>query len=42
MTSATKGKESIDDMQSQRILSRICGMCYTVEAGGGDFRMEGA
>ena len=28
-------------VQSQRILSRICGMCYIVEVGGGDFRMEG-
>ncbi|MBR4696040.1 MAG: ATP-binding protein [Selenomonadaceae bacterium] len=37
----TKGKESGDNVQSQRILSRICGMCYIVEVGGGDFRMEG-
>ena len=37
MTAATKGTG--DDVQSQRI-SRICGMCYIVEVGGRDFRME--
>ena len=42
MTAAAKGKDSSDDVQSQRILSRICGMCYIVEVGGGDYRMEGA
>ena len=41
MIAATKGKDSGDDVQSQRILSRICGMCYIVEVGGGDFRMQG-
>ena len=41
MTVDTKGKDHSDDAQSQRILSRICGMCYIVEVGGGDFRMEG-
>ena len=40
MTAATKGTG--DDVQSQRILSRICGMCYIVEVGGGDYRMKGA
>ena len=40
MMVATKGKESGDNVQSQRVLSRICGMCYIVEVGGGDFRME--
>lgn len=40
MTSDIKGKESGDNVQSQQILSRICGMCYTVEAGGGDFRTQ--
>lgn len=29
------------DVQSHRILSRICGMCYIVEFGGRDCRMEG-
>ncbi len=29
------------DVQSHRILSRICGMCYIVELGGRDYRMEG-
>ncbi len=29
------------DVQSRRILSRICGMCYIVELGGGDYRMQG-
>ena len=37
MTAATKGKKSGDDVQSQRVLSRICGMCYIVEGGGGIF-----
>ena len=41
MTSTAKGKDSGDDVRSQRILSRICGMCYIVEVSGGDFRMEG-
>ncbi len=41
MTAATKGKDYGDDVQSQRILSRICGMCYIVEIGGRDFRMDG-
>ena len=40
MTAATKGKDSGDDVQSQRILSRICGMCYIVEVGGRDFRTQ--
>ena len=39
MPAATKGRDSRDDVQSQRILSRICGMCYIVEVGGGDYRM---
>ena len=39
MTAASKGTG--DDVQSQRILSRICGMCYIVEVVGRDFRMEG-
>ena len=39
MITATKGTG--DDVQSQRILSRICEMCYIVEVGGGDFRMKG-
>ena len=38
MMVGTKG--TVDDVQSQRILSRICGMCYIVEVGGEDFRME--
>ena len=37
MTTATKGTG--DDVQSQRILSRICGMCHIVEIGGRDYRM---
>ena len=37
ITSEAKGTG--DDLQSQRILSRICGMCHIVEVGGGDFRM---
>ena len=40
MTVDTKGKDHGDDAQSQRILSRICGMCYIVEVCGRDFRME--
>ena len=42
MVAAIKGKESGDSVQGKRILSRICGMCYIVEVGGKDFRMQGA
>ena len=38
MTAATKGTG--DDVQSQRILSRICGMCHIVEVKGRDFRIQ--
>ena len=41
MTAVTKGKDSGNDVQSQRILSRICGMCHVVEVSGRDFRMRG-
>ena len=41
MIATTKGRDSGDDVQSQRILSRICEMCYIAEVGGRDFRMEG-
>ena len=42
MTAAIKGKDSGGGVQGKRILSRICGMCYIVEVGGKDFRMQGA
>ena len=42
MMVAVKDRDAEGDVQSQRILSRICGMCYIVEVGGGDYRMEGA
>ena len=32
----------IDDMQGQRIMSRIYGMCERVEIKGADWRMKGA
>ena len=35
------GKEGDSELQSRRILSRICGMSYVVEVGGKDFRMQG-
>ena len=35
-----KDKDSDDVVQSKRILSRICGMCYIVEVKGRDFRMQ--
>ena len=35
-----KDRDSDNDVQYRRILSRICGMCYIVEVGGEDFRME--
>ena len=38
MTAATKGTG--DDVQSQRILSRICGMCHIVEVRGRKFWMQ--
>ena len=38
ITSEAKGTG--DDVQSQRILSRICGMCHIVEVRGRDFRMQ--
>ena len=38
MTATTKGTG--DDVQSQRILSRICGMCHIVEVKGRDFRIQ--
>ena len=41
MIATTKGRDSGDDVQSQRILSRIFEMCYIAEVGGRDFRMEG-
>lgn len=30
-----------NDVQSRRILSRSCGMCYVVEVGGADYQMQG-
>ena len=41
MATAIKGKDSEGDVQSKRIISRICEMCYIVEVGGRDFRMRG-
>lgn len=37
----TLAEHMTNNVQSQRMLSRICGMCYIVEVGGRDFRMEG-
>ena len=41
MATSGKDRDSGDDVQSQRVLSRICGMCYIVEVGGRDYRMKG-
>ena len=40
MATSGKDRDSGDDVQSQRVLSRICGMCYIVEIGGRDYRMK--
>ena len=39
MMVAVKDRDAEGDVQSQRILSRICGMCHIVEIGGRDYRM---
>ena len=42
MATVDKGGNVIDDMQGQRIMSRIYGMCERVEIKGADWRMKGA
>ena len=40
MVMSGKDRDSGNDVQSRRILSRICGMCHIVEIRGKDFRMQ--
>jgi len=40
MVMSGKDRDSGNDVQSRRILSRICGMCHIVEVRGRDFRMH--
>ena len=42
MATVDRGGNVIDDMQGQRIMSRIYGMCERVEVRGADWRMRGA
>ena len=42
MATVDRGGNVIDDMQGQRIMSRIYGMCERVEIRGADYRMKGA
>lgn len=42
MATVDRGGNVIDDMQGQRIMSRIYGMCERVEIMGADWRMKGA
>jgi primosome component len=42
MATVDRGGNVIDDMQGQRIMSRIYGMCERVEIKGADWRMKGA
>ena len=42
MATVDRGGNVIDDMQGQRIMSRIYGMCERVEIRGADWRMRGA
>ena len=42
MATVDRGGNVIDDMQGQRIMSRIYGMCERVEIRGADWRMKGA
>ena len=42
MATVDKGGNVIDDLQGQRIMSRIYGMCERVEIRGADWRMRGA
>ena len=42
MATVDRGGNVIDDMQGQRIMSRIYGMCERVEIKGADWRMRGA
>ena len=42
MATVDSGGNVIDDMQGQRIMSRIYGMCERVEVKGADWRMRGA
>lgn len=42
MATVDRGGNVIDDMQGQRIMSRIYGMCERVEVRGADWRMKGA
>ena len=42
MATVDRGGNVIDDMQGQRIISRIYGMCERVEIKGADWRMKGA
>ena len=42
MATVDRGGNVIDDMQGQRIMSRLYGMCERVEIKGADWRMKGA